>query len=80
MSGGYNPPPNPLPMTMGGTGSTVGPKISSTTVAGLPSAAASVGQLFVVTDSLLPALGAVIAGGGAVTVCVWSNGTNWIVM
>ncbi len=70
----------PVPSAMGGTGSSVGPKFSSTTIVGLPAAASSAGQVFIVTDALLPVFGAIIGGGGAVTVCVWSNGANWIVI
>ena len=76
MSGGYNPAPNPLPMSMGGTGqSTIAPL---TTVAGLPPASANGGKLYIVTDALLPALGAIIVGGGAVKVVVFSDANNWI--
>jgi len=32
-----------------------------------------------VTDALAPTLGVLVAGGGAVTVFVVCNGTNWIV-
>lgn len=37
------------------------------------------GQMYLVTDALLPAALAVVAGGGAVKVGVLCNGTNWIV-
>ena len=81
MSAAWQQPiPTPVPLGMGGTGSIVGPKFSSTAIAGLPAAAASGGQVFIVTDALLPALGGIVAGGGAVAVCVWSNGSNWIVI
>ena len=45
----------------------------------LPPAAASLGVRGYVTDSLLPAFGAVVAGGGAVFAPVYSNGTSWLV-
>ena len=81
MSGGYNPPPNPLPIGMGGTGSQIGPVLASRAIAStLPAAAANAGQIFIVTDALAPALGVTVVGGGAVTVAVWSNGANWVVM
>jgi len=79
MSGGYNPPPNPLPLSMGGTGNGIGPSVPSSTVSGLPAASTRAGQLFFVTDALTPALGVTVIGGGAVNVVVFSNGTNWIV-
>lgn len=47
--------------------------------ANLPAAASSVGQIYTVTDALLPSLGLAVAGGGAVSVIVKSNGTGWIV-
>ena len=70
----------PVSVPMGGTGSVVGPKFSSSTIAGLPAAAASAGQVFIVTDTLLPALGVIVAAGGAVKVSVWSDGSNWLVI
>jgi hypothetical protein len=51
-----------------------------TTVAALPSAAAYTGQRLVVTDATTPAIGATVAGSGAVTCEVISNGTNWKVI
>jgi hypothetical protein len=78
MSQGSNPPPNPLPIPMGGTGNAVGPSLPSSTVVGLPAASTRSGQMFMVTDALAPALGVAVAGGGAVTVIAVSNGTNWI--
>ena len=68
----------PLPIGMGGTGTTIGPTLQSTTVAGLPAASANTGLLLRVTDALLPSLGGIIVGGGAVHCVVFSNGTNWI--
>jgi hypothetical protein len=58
----------------GAAGSTVVP---FATVATLPAASANAGQLYIVTDALLPAIGAIIVGGGAVKVLVFSDGTNW---
>lgn len=50
------------------------------TAASLPTCnAASTGVVYQVTDSLLPALGIVVAGGGAVSVLVRCNGTSWLV-
>ena len=48
------------------------------TVATLPSAVTSgVGARSFVTDALAPGFGATVAGGGAVAVPVYSDGTNW---
>jgi hypothetical protein len=48
------------------------------TVATLPSASTSgVGARSFVTDALAPVFGATVAGGGAVPVPVYSDGTNW---
>lgn len=50
------------------------------TVATLPSCSASLkGQMWLVTDALLPLLLGIISGGGAVTAGVTCNGTNWVV-
>jgi hypothetical protein len=47
-------------------------------VATLPSASASgVGVRSFVSDATNPTFGATVAGGGAVTVPVYSDGTNW---
>lgn len=47
-------------------------------VANLPSASTSgVGAKSFVTDALTPTFGATVAGGGAVPVPVFSDGTNW---
>jgi len=80
MSGAFQQLPVPVPLGMGGTGTSVGFKPASTTVGSLPSASVHAGEIFVVTDSLLPALGGIIAAGGAVKVMVWSDGTNWLVV
>jgi hypothetical protein len=47
------------------------------TVATLPSAANYARTRTFVSDALAPAFAAVVAGGGAVTVPVYSDGTNW---
>ena len=48
------------------------------TVATLPSAVTSgVGATSFVTDALAPAFGGTVAGGGAVAMPVYSDGTNW---
>jgi len=48
------------------------------TVANLPSASTSgVGASAFVTNALAPTFGATVAGGGAVAVPVYSDGTNW---
>ena len=69
--------PVPVPMSMGGTGSNV--MAPSLTVASLPAASANTGKIYIVSDALIPALGAIVGGGGAVKVVVFSDGTNWIV-
>jgi len=48
------------------------------TVASLPAAAAgNAGATATVTDATVTTIGTTVAGGGANTVLVWSNGTNW---
>jgi hypothetical protein len=47
------------------------------TVATLP--AGTVGMRTYVTDALAPSFGVTVSGGGAVTIPVFHNGTNWIV-
>jgi hypothetical protein len=47
------------------------------TVANLPAAAGNTGMLATVTDANATTIGTTVAGGGANTVLVWSNGTNW---
>jgi hypothetical protein len=50
----------------------------SQTVANLPSAAdMGFGARTFVTDADTPVLGDVVVGGGAVTIGVWSDGTDW---
>jgi len=80
MSFAYNPTPNPLPTSMGGTGTSIGPIAPSSAIGSLPSAASVSGQVRIVTDALAPVFGAIVAAGGAVTVAVWSNGSNWIIV
>ena len=52
-------------------------KTGGYTVAGLP--AGVTGARTYVTDALAPSYGATVVGGGAVTIPVFYNGTNWIV-
>ena len=52
--------------------------LPSYTVATLPTPAEA-GHFAFVTDALLPAAGSTVAGGGAVRVPVFFNGTLWIV-
>jgi hypothetical protein len=57
---------------------TVIPPTTLYTVATLPSAASSgAGARSFVSDALAPVFGATVATGGAVTVPVYSDGTNW---
>ena len=54
------------------------PRTSSSTVALLPAAATSgAGARSFATDSLLPAWGAAVTGGGGVPIPVYSDGTVW---
>ena len=58
--------------------STVIPPTTVFTVATLPSAATSgVGARAFVSDAASPTFGATVVGSGAVTVPVYSDGTNW---
>ena len=58
--------------------STVIPPTTVFTVATLPSAATSgAGARSFVSDASGPTFGATVAGSGAVTVPVYSDGTNW---
>ena len=53
-------------------------KIPPVTVASLPAAAtAGNGARSHVTDALAPTFGATVTGGGAVSIPVYSDGTNW---
>jgi hypothetical protein len=53
--------------------------LPKSTVAGLPTCNASLnGQVFIVTDLLLPTILGIITGGGAVQATVHCNGTNWV--
>ena len=47
------------------------------TVANLPTASGNTGMIATVTDANATTIGTTVAGGGANTVLVWSNGTNW---
>ena len=51
-------------------------RLQGYTVATLPSGV--VGDRVYVTDANAPSYGATVAGGGAVTIPVFYNGTNWI--
>jgi hypothetical protein len=71
---------NQLDNTLGqlDTTSTVIPPTTVYTVATLPSAATSgAGARSFVSDAASPTFGATVVGGGAVTVPVYSDGTNW---
>jgi len=58
--------------------SSVTPPLVNYTVATLPSATTSgKGARSFVTDASAPTFGATVAGGGAVAVPVYSDGTNW---
>src|SRR5262249_35736700 len=48
-----------------------------TTVSALPAAAASKGLRYMVTDASATTFWSIVAGGGANTVPVVSDGTNW---
>lgn len=54
-------------------------RLQGYTVATLP-AAGTVGRTAYVTDALAPAFNTAVAGGGAVKVPVFDNGTNWVVI
>lgn len=57
------------------------PQAPATTVGSLPACSTALrGRIYIATDALLPAALAVVAAGGAVTVAVVCNGTNWIVL
>jgi len=52
----------------------------ASTVAGLPTCSAALnGRIFTVTNALAPTIAGIVVGGGAVTILVHCNGTNWIV-
>ena len=54
------------------------PALTNYTVTTLPSAVTSgKGARSFVTDALLPTFGSTVAGGGAIAVPVYSDGTNW---
>lgn len=65
------------------TGSALGcvaPSRPTTVVNSLPTCnAGAQGQMYLVTDALLPVSLATVANGGAVKIGVLCNGTNWIV-
>lgn len=63
------------------TNTLTGPTVTTSiayTVATLPAAGVA-GRRAYVTNSLAPAFGAAVAGGGAVVIPVFDNGTTWIV-
>lgn len=49
----------------------------STTVALLPAASSVPNQRRIVTDATASTFYSIVAGGGAITIPVWSDGTNW---
>lgn len=49
----------------------------ASTVALLPAASGNAGMIATVSDATVTTLSTTVAGGGANTVLVWSNGTNW---
>ena len=51
-------------------------RLKGYTVAGLP--AGTQGDLAFVTDANAPTYNATVAGGGAVVIPVFYNGTNWV--
>lgn len=56
-------------------------QVTSGAFSTLPTCNAGVkGTLYIVTDALAPAFGAIVAAGGAVNVLVYCNQTNWIVI
>jgi hypothetical protein len=56
------------------------PTRPSSTVLGLPTCnPGNTGLMYIVTNALAPVALATVAGGGAVTIGVTCNGTNWIV-
>ena len=58
--------------------STILPALTVYTVATLPSAATSgAGARSFVSDASAPTFGSTVAGGGAVKIPVYSDGTNW---
>lgn len=51
-----------------------------TTVNSLPACNTSTnGTIFTVTNALAPTLAGIVIGGGAITILVHCNGTNWVV-
>lgn len=69
-------------LAMGGTGNTIIDanrlhRLRQYTVATLPTVGTA-GRLAAVTDANAPAYNATVAGGGAVKIPVYDNGTNWV--
>jgi hypothetical protein len=66
--------------SVGAVATTCTPKRPVTTVGSLPSCTSGIkGQMQMVTDALVPVAIATVAAGGAVSIGVTCNGTNWIV-
>lgn len=62
------------------TGSSLYNYPPSATTTTLPTCnAGAIGAVYIVTNALTPALGLTVVGGGAVSVVVKCNGTNWLV-
>jgi len=62
------------------TVSNLAPALPQSTTAALPTCnAAATGKMYLVTDALTPVALASVAGGGAVKVLVFCNGSSWIV-
>lgn len=54
--------------------------ITNTTIANLPACSAvNAGAIYRVTNALAPTIGLAVAAGGAITVLVDCNGSNWLV-
>jgi hypothetical protein len=54
--------------------------VPSVTIASLPTCnAASAGNVYLVTNALTPVIGSSVVAGGAISVLVRCNGTNWLV-
>jgi hypothetical protein len=54
--------------------------LPSKATSALPACSASLtGQVYLVTDALLPVVGSILGGGGAIQVLIHCNGTNWVI-
>jgi len=57
------------------------PQAPTSTIGNLPACTATTqGQIYLVTDALLPTLLATVAAGGAVKAAVMCNGSNYVVI